>query len=61
MIKYEIIGLGNGLREIDIPQEAKSVSVTSMSINERKVKNNTTGEWENLNSYIEKNIQDVKK
>lgn len=58
---YEIIGLGNGLREVDIPQENRSVSVTNVSVNERKIKNNTTGEWENLNSYVENNIQNISK
>lgn len=54
---YEIIGLENGLRELNIEQAEKSVSITNINANELKLKNNTTGEWEILNSYIKENIK----
>lgn len=53
---YEIIGLGNGLREVDIPQENISVTLTKERIDLLKIKNNETGKWENLEIYIEENI-----
>lgn len=54
---YEIIGLGNGLREINVPQATKEVTMSNLNSGELKVKNNHTGEWELLNNYIEKNIK----
>lgn len=54
---YEIIGLENGLREVNIPQETESVSVTELNFNELKIKNNVTEEYENLNEYIVNNIE----
>lgn len=54
---YEIIGLENGLREVNIPQEMESVSVTELNFNELKIKNNVTEEYENLNEYVVKNIE----
>lgn len=56
---YEIIGLGNGLREVNIPQETKSVATSNLNINELKIKNNTTGEWESLNTYVQQNIESL--
>ena len=57
---YEIIGLENGLREINIPQETESVSVTELNFEELKIKNNATEEYENLKEYIENNIENNK-
>lgn len=54
--KYEIIGLGNGIREINVPRATKTVTTTSFNIDELQVKNNKTGEWESLNTYVQKNI-----
>lgn len=53
---YEIIGLGNGLREVDIPQESTNVKSTEVNTNLVKIKNNETGKWENLNIYVKENI-----
>ena len=53
--KYEIIGLGNGLREINIPKE-NVVTSKEYDIDELKILNNTTKEWESLKEYIENNI-----
>ena len=53
--KYEIIGLGNGLREIDIPKE-NVVTSKEYDLDELKILNNTTNEWESLKEYIENNI-----
>lgn len=53
--KYEIIGLGNGLREINIPKE-NVVTSKEYDLDELKILNNTTKEWESLKEYIENNI-----
>ena len=53
--KYEIIGLGNGLREINIPKE-NVVTSKEYDLDELKILNNTTNEWESLKEYIENNI-----
>ena len=53
---YEIIGFGNGLREINVPQATRCVYTTNLKFNELKLKNNTTGEWEELDIYIKQNI-----
>lgn len=53
--KYEIIGEGNGLREVNINQVSR-VSQQNMDINNLSIKNNKTGEWENLNTYVQQNI-----
>ena len=58
---YEIIGLENGLREVNIPQEKESVSVTELNFEELKIKNNVTEEYENLNEYIVNNINNLMK
>ncbi len=49
--KYEIIGLGNGFREINI-SKSKKVSSKRMATKQLKIKNNETGEYESLNEYI---------
>lgn len=54
---YEIIGLGNGLREVNLPQENEAVAMSELNKNELKIKNNTTGEWELLNKYVKDNIE----
>lgn len=53
--KYEIIGLGNGLREVNTEQRSR-ISVQNFDISSLKIKNNNTDEWENLNNYIQENI-----
>ncbi len=56
--KYEIIGLGNGLRELNIEQQINEVKVQNINSynNDLKIKDNTTGEWESLDLYIKNNI-----
>lgn len=53
--RYEIVGLGNGFRELNI---SKKNSVSSRSINtpEYKILNNNTGEYESLSDYINEYI-----
>lgn len=46
---YEIIGLGNGFREIDVPIKDD----TPLDITNLHIKNNDTGEFESLQSYID--------
>ncbi len=53
---YEIIGLGYGLREVNIDQVSK-VSTQSYNMNNLKIKNNETGEWESLNEYVRENLE----
>lgn len=53
--KYEIIGLGNGFRELDIPK-SKSVNSRTINVKEHNILNNNTGEYESLNEYINKYI-----
>ena len=53
--KYEIIGLGNGLREVNVEQKSR-VSLQNFDISTLKIKNNNTEEWEDLNTYIQTNI-----
>ena len=53
--KYEIIGLGNGLREVNTEQKSR-ISVQNFDISSLKIKNNNTDEWEALNNYIQENI-----
>jgi len=55
--KYEIVGLRNGLREVNV-SKVSSVTIQKYSIDELKIKNNVTGEWESLNTYI---TYDIKK
>ena len=51
--KYEIIGLGNGLRELNVTQAISKVSLQSFDINTLKIKNNETGEFESLKDYMD--------
>ena len=53
--KYEILGLGNGFRELNIPKESV-VSAKTYSITDYKILNNETGEYESLNNYVQKYI-----
>ncbi len=54
--KYEMVGLGNGLREVNIEQQINSVKKRNIKNNsDLNIKNNTTGEWESLNKYVSEN------
>lgn len=53
---YEIIGFGNGLREVNIEKES-NVSISNINIKESMIKNNNTNEWESLEKYVEENIK----
>ncbi len=53
---YEIIGLERGLREVDIPKESEYVSVIDLDLEQVKILNNETGEYENMKEYIDNNI-----
>ena len=58
MGKYEFIGFHNGLMKLDLTKK-KSVSViNNLDMNDVKVLNNNTRQYENLNDYIEKNINE---
>ena len=52
---YEIIGLDIGLREVDMPK-VDSVTPNSLDVEKLQVKNNKTGEFEPLDSYINTHI-----
>lgn len=54
--KYQIIGAGNGLRELQIEQTNK-ISSEEINLKNQKIKNNVTGEFESLDEYIEKYIK----
>lgn len=54
--KYEIIGLGNGLREVNIEQQTNRVYSRSLNIDTLQIKNNQTGNYESLSEYIDKYI-----
>lgn len=49
---YEIIGLGNGLRELDVTQQTSRTTVQDLNTSSLKIKNNQTGEFESLENYI---------
>ena len=51
--KYEVIGLGNGLRELNIQQNNSRVAVQNLDISSLEIKNNETGEFESLQEYID--------
>lgn len=51
--QYEVIGLGNGLRELNIQQNKSRVAVQNLDISSLKIKNNETGEFESLQEYID--------
>ena len=53
---YEIIGLGNGLREVDMPRQSKTVKVENLDVNSLSIKNNKTGENESLKKYMDEHI-----
>lgn len=48
---YEIVGLGQGFREVNITRQ-KTVTSKSISLDNLQVLNNETGKYENLNEYI---------
>ena len=54
MGKYEIVGFADGLMELSIEKENKNISMLDVDTKQVKIKNNHTGEYENLESYIEK-------
>lgn len=54
--KYEIIGLGNGFREVNIPK-SNIVSDKKLDLSLYKILNNNTGKYESLEDYINKNIK----
>lgn len=54
--KYEIIGLGTGLREVNIEKTNIVTYSHNTDDNTLKIKNNKTGEYESLNQYIEQYI-----
>lgn len=51
MQKYEIIRLGNGLREIS-GSSTKELQATSIDFHGLEIKNNDTGKNENLEEYM---------
>lgn len=53
--KYEIVGLQNGLREVNIEQKSRVMS-QDYNVNKLKIKNNNTGDWEALDNYIQENV-----
>ena len=53
--KYEMIGLGDGLREVNVEQK-EVVTPKEYNLDELKILNNNTNEWESLIDYIENNI-----
>ena len=53
---YEIIGLGNGFRELNI-NKAKTITNEQISLNNMTIKNNNTGEFESLTNYINNYIK----
>lgn len=57
--KYEIVGLRNGLREVNVSQ-VSSITIQEYSIDELQIKNNVTGEWESLDEYVKLNIENNK-
>lgn len=54
--KYEIVGLRNGLREVNIPKQT-IVKTQSLDLNNLQIKNNITEEWEDLDQYVQENIE----
>lgn len=53
---YEIIGFNRGLRELDMPQESEYVSKIDIDLNNARILNNITNEYESLKEYIDNNI-----
>lgn len=49
---FEIIGLGNGLRELDVNQQTSRATVQNFNMSSLKIKNNETGEFESLEHYV---------
>ena len=51
--QYEIIGLGNGLRELNVTQTNNIAATQFSNTSDLKIKNNETGEFESLQAYID--------
>lgn len=49
---YEVIGLGNGFREIQFPSNGDTTHDSTLDIPSLQIRNNTTGELESLQQYI---------
>lgn len=49
---YEIIGLGNGLRETNISKEIGLSKSTPIHMNDVQIKNNHDGQYQSLQNYI---------
>lgn len=53
---YEFIGFHNGLMELDLTKQKAVSVIENLDMNATKVLNNNTRQYENLNNYVEKNI-----
>lgn len=53
---YEFIGFHNGFMELDLNKQKAVSVIENLDMNAIKVLNNNTRQYENLNNYIEKNI-----
>lgn len=53
---YEILGFENGLREINLPVQSRSVKKDVLQIEDLKLKNNHTNTYESLSEYVNKYI-----
>lgn len=53
---YEILGFENGLREINLPIQSRSVKKETLLLDDLKLKNNHTNAYESLSEYINKYI-----
>ena len=58
--RYEIIGLGEGLREVDV-NYTNRVSLNGLDTNTLRIKNNKTNEFESLQLYINTYINNNEK
>lgn len=58
--RYEIVGLGQGLREVNINYTSR-VSCNVLDTNTLKIKNNKTNEFESLQLYINTYINNNEK
>lgn len=53
---YEILGFENGLREINLPAQSRSVKKEALQLEDLKIKNNHTNTYESLSEYVNKYI-----
>lgn len=58
---YEIIGLGNGLRETNITKDVGLSKASDISIDNVQIKNNHDGQYESLQDYIKTAINPYQK